>query len=166
MIYYYFATKDELFLAVVEEIYHALLDDLGAALSGDAPLEARLRKMSERIGDMSDDERDVAKLIVREMLSSSSRRGRLIERFQRGHLGMIVRAVAEGVANDEIDTRHHPFVVTMATFALGAMPHMVRQLAGDVPPFSSAPHGSELASQLIDILFHGIAPKPSPPKET
>ena len=50
MIFYYFPTKDDLFLAVVEEVYARLLDDLRRALSGDAPVRERLKRAFLRLG--------------------------------------------------------------------------------------------------------------------
>ena len=45
MIYYYFPTKDDLFLAVVEEVYVALLADLEARLARSRPVEERIRRL-------------------------------------------------------------------------------------------------------------------------
>ena len=42
MVYYYFPTKDDLLLAVVEEIYGGMVSGIRAALSREAPLEERL----------------------------------------------------------------------------------------------------------------------------
>src|SRR5688500_20229561 len=50
MIYYYFPTKDELFLAVVEDVYAGLLDDLTAAMADEHPVEERLRRVYRRVG--------------------------------------------------------------------------------------------------------------------
>ena len=43
MVYYYFPTKDDLFLAVVEEVYAKLLSDLSRDLAADVAPEQRLR---------------------------------------------------------------------------------------------------------------------------
>ncbi len=159
MIYYYYPTKDELFLAAVEEIYARLIAELAALLSADAPAEARLCSLSARIGRMSDEERDVAKLILREALLSTTRRERLLERFRRGHLALVAQTILGGAAAGEIDTRHAPVVLMMASFAVCAMPQAVIAIAGDTPPFDDAPRGEALAAQLVDVLFHGIAPR-------
>ena len=98
MIYYYFPTKDDLFLAVVEEIYEKVLLDLETALAAAEPFEARVAAVYRRAGSLTDDEVDVFRLVVREAMVSSSRLDRLVERFKRGHIALMLRAVAEGMA--------------------------------------------------------------------
>ena len=55
MIYYYYPAKDDLFLAVVEEIYLALLKDLESRLDRSRPVAERIRLLYERLGALSDD---------------------------------------------------------------------------------------------------------------
>ena len=64
MIVYYFKTKDALFLAVVEEIYPALLADLAAALTADVPTRERLHRAFVRLGNLSDDEHTACRLVT------------------------------------------------------------------------------------------------------
>ena len=45
MVYYYFKTKDELFLAVIETAYRGLLVDFSAALASDVTAEQRLARL-------------------------------------------------------------------------------------------------------------------------
>jgi len=55
MVYYYFPTKDDLFLAVVEEMYVKVLADMTKALEPDLPVKDRLRRLYERFGAVSDE---------------------------------------------------------------------------------------------------------------
>ena len=71
MVFYYFPTKDHLFLAVIEEVYAKLLDDLGAVLAGGAPVRDRLEQVFARIGRASAEELAVVRLVAREALLSS-----------------------------------------------------------------------------------------------
>src|SRR5688500_18883572 len=102
MIYYYFPTKDDLFLAVVEEVYEVVLRDLAAALNQDAPFEARVLAMYQRVGACSNLELEVVRLIVREALASSPHFERLIERFKRGHLALVLSTVGNGLESGSI----------------------------------------------------------------
>ena len=65
MVYYYYPTKDALFLDVIEEVYAKLLVDLEARLGGTAPLRDRLEAAFTRIGHASAEEVDVIRLVVR-----------------------------------------------------------------------------------------------------
>src|SRR5688500_17270312 len=81
MIYYYHPTKDDLFMAVVDQVYGGLLEDLSRALAPDAPVEERLSRMYLRFARMSEDELTTVRMIVREALLASPRLDRVIERF-------------------------------------------------------------------------------------
>jgi AcrR family transcriptional regulator len=159
MIYYYFPTKDDLFFAVVEEMYARLLPDLERALAADAPVETRLRRMFTRMSQMSEDEFVVIRLALREIMVSSKRRQRLIQRMfgEHGHVPLLLGALADGMAQGTIVPRP-PIVMGMASFALAAFPQILRRLATEqLPKEIVLPDPAELAQSLGDILLHGIA---------
>jgi AcrR family transcriptional regulator len=159
MVYYYFHTKDDLFLAVVEEIYQAFVADLARLLGSDAPFDQRLQRVSTRFAAMSAHELDVIRLILREVLASSSRLDKIMARFERGHLAVLIDAVARALREGDIDGRHHPMALMLCIFGLCAAPQVMRRLAARLAPMASAPEGAELAAILVDVLFHGIAPR-------
>ena len=107
MLYYYHPTKDDLFLAVVEEVYAALLVDLAAALAPDAPVDQRIRRVFDRLGAATDEELTVLRLMVREALISSPRLERLMERFRRGHQPLlflkVLRTIHSNIEKCESD---------------------------------------------------------------
>ncbi len=156
MIFYYFPTKDDLFLAVIEEVYVKLLDDLAAALGGDAPVRERLERVFARIGRASEEELTVVRLVVREALLSHERFGRVFARMQRGHVGMILSALAEGISHGEIDASIPPPLLLLSCLGLGAFPQLVRRAAGDRAPFSALPGPDELAHQSGELLLRAI----------
>ena len=159
MIYYYFPTKDDLFFAVVEEMYARLLPDLERALAADAPVEERLRRMFARMAQMSEDEFVVIRLALREVMVSSKRRQRIIQRMfgEHGHVPLLLGALADGMAQGKIAPRP-PIVMGMATFALAAFPQILRRLAAEqLPKNIMLPDPADLAKSLGDILLHGIA---------
>jgi AcrR family transcriptional regulator len=162
MVYYYYATKDELFLAVIEEIYAKLLEDLALALAPDVPVRDRLRRVFTRIGGASDEELQVIRLVVREALVSSERLGVVLERFRRGHLPMLLAALADGVARGEVEGEHPLPLLMMCSFAIGLAPQMIKRVAGATAPFDLLPKGPRLADTLVDILFSGIGPREKP----
>jgi len=155
MIYYYFPTKDDLFLAVVEEPYQKLLLDLEQALGPGSTVETRLRRLYVRIGAVSDDELLMVRMILREVLVSTSRRDKLIERFKRGHLPMVIATLLDGLQDGTFDRNYHPAVLFLSTLALGTAPQFLRRWAGDRLPIVAAPQGEQLSNLLVDVLLHG-----------
>jgi AcrR family transcriptional regulator len=162
MIHYYFKTKDDLFLAVVEEVYAKLLDELSVAFAPDAPVRTRLSRAFRRLGNVTDDEQKVLRVVIREALVSSTRLDRLLARFRTGHLPLLFRALADGVASGEVDAEL-PLPLVMSSIAgMAVVPHIMRRLAGEAPPFGGLPRGEELAAIALEVLFRGIGPKPVP----
>jgi AcrR family transcriptional regulator len=157
MVYYYFKTKDDLFFAVVEEVYVKLLSDMMRALEPNAPVEERIRRLYERVGAVTDSELVTVQLIVREVLVSSSRLRRLIARFQRGHIPLVLAALADGMQEGSVDATLPPALLLLTTLAVGAVPQFVRRAAGKRAPFADLPAGDALAPILVRVLFHGIA---------
>jgi AcrR family transcriptional regulator len=157
MVFYYFPTKEELFLAVVEEVYSKLLADVGRSLDGAAPLRERLKGAFVRLGKASEEELSVVRLVVREVLLSSERFARVFARMQRGHLALFVAALAEGVQSGELDASIQPPLLLLSTFALGAIPQLVRRAgAGDRAPFAGLPAPEALADASLTLLFRAI----------
>lgn len=157
MIYYYHPTKDDLFFAVVEETYEKFLAELEQALAKDVPLEERLVRLYERLGGATTDELEISRLVLQEALLSSTRFERLIERFLRGHLPLVLDTLLEGVKSGELDGTRHPWVLLMATFALAGPPQFVRRAIGNRLPVPGVPAGKQLARELVGVLLGGIA---------
>jgi AcrR family transcriptional regulator len=169
MVYYYFPTKDDLFFGVVEEMYVKLLADMTKALEPDVPVRERIRRLYERVGAVTEDELATLRLVMREVLVSSSRFDRLLGRFQRGHLPLVFATLAEGVKDGSLRSDLPPHILFLCTLGVGAMPQVVqRAVAGRLalsPPGDGSSHGAQLSSQLVDVLFDGVGSK-QPAKRT
>jgi AcrR family transcriptional regulator len=160
MIYYYFPTKDDLFLAVVEEVYVALLADLERALAPALPVEERIRQMYARLGALSDDELLVLRIVLREVLASPARLQHLMERFRRGHLPLVLALVRDGFAGGVFDARLSPALVLVAMMALGGPAQVILQHVGRALPLPlPLPAGTPLADDLKRILLRGAGAK-------
>jgi len=162
MVYYYFPTKDDVFFALVDETYSKLLAELEQRMSledevGKGGVEARLRHLFTRIGEANADEVDVIHLIVREALGSAERRKRLMERFMKGHIPLVLRHLVQGQTSGELNASLHPIVMLMATFALAGPPQIIRKQVKATVPMALAPAGADLSCQLLDVLLHGIS---------
>jgi AcrR family transcriptional regulator len=159
MVYYYFKTKDELFLAVVDEVYARFLADLGAALAPDVPPAERLRRLYQRMAQLGDDELDVIRLVLREAMVSSARLVELARRAEHGHVPLVLRALQDGIAAGDFDAARDPIAAFVATLVLGIMPQLLhRQVtAAGLPIVPMLPSRSEAAHALTDVLLYGIA---------
>jgi AcrR family transcriptional regulator len=163
MIHYYFPTKDDLFFAVVEEIYQQLLVDLEAALVPGPPVVERLRSLFRRLASLSGEELDVVRLVVREALVSSARRDRLIERFLRGHVPLVLGVLDEGVRTGVLAAGRPLPLLLMATFALAGPPQVVARQVGARVGGRGFPSGEKLADALLEVLLHGIGASTTSP---
>lgn len=159
MIHYYFESKEALFLAVVEDRYAALLDDLGAILETDEPILARFERLSVRVGSLSDEEAEVLRIVARELLTSSERRRFLLRRFERGHVAVASKALAtardEGQLRDDLPLP----VALMAAFATMLLPQALgRVLPGDERPgaLRDLPPPEALAAAMRAVLERGL----------
>jgi AcrR family transcriptional regulator len=164
MIYYYHSTKDELFLAVVEEVYVGVLAGLETALAPARPVTDRLSALFAHLGALSDDEREVLRLVVREALVSPARLGRLIARFRRGHIPLLLGLVRDGRAEGVFREDLLPAAQLVAIGALAGPAQVVLKVVANL--LRAAPKSEATGTALLDILLHGIAPKvlPTPPR--
>lgn len=161
MIYYYFPTKDDLFFAIIEEVYQVVLGDLLVALDPSLPVPERIHRLYTRVSQLSVDERMVVRLILREALISSSRLDRLIERFQAGHLPLMLRLIQDGLADGTFDTSIPPLFLVMAMMALGGPGQLVLRALESRSPFAPPRDGLRSADRMLQILLRGVAAKPA-----
>ena len=162
MIYYYFPTKDDLFLGVVEEVYVALLADLETALSSTVPVEARLRGLYRRLGALTEDEKQVVRLVIREALVSPDRLGRLVKRFQRGHLPLLAQLAADGVREGVFRNDLSPAVLLAAIGSLAGPAQAFLSVLGErLPMATPVPTAEHRPTALVDVLLSGIAAHPA-----
>ncbi len=166
MVYYYFATKDELFLAVVESVYPGVLARLTAALQPDGNDREAFRSRVERLyaclGSFDDRERQVLRLIVREALVSNERLESVFERFQRGHLPLLIKLVMDGSAGGHLDPSLHPLLAMICLGAIGALPQLFVHAAPRELPMANMPRGEALVRELADIYLRGVGPRSTP----
>jgi hypothetical protein len=116
----------------------------------------RLARVFARIGEASEGELEVVRLVVREVLLSSERFQRVFARMQRGHVKLLLEALGEGVQSGEIDASIPPPLLLLSTLAMGAMPQFVRRAAGHAPPFKALPPAPLLAEMSAELLLRAI----------
>lgn len=155
MVYYYFPSKDALFLAVVEDVYETLLADLERLMTEATDARDRIVRVIDRVGRLSTDELDVIRLIVREALTSPERLSQLMERFQRGHIPLIVGTIHEAYATGVLRQSVHPGVALASLVGVGMAAQVLVRVLAHRFAIEDAPRGDELSKALAEIYFHG-----------
>jgi len=162
MVYYYYPTKDDLFLGVVEEVYVALLADLETALGRTLPVEDRVRGLYRRLGALTDDEREVVRLVIREILVSPARLGRLVKRFQRGHLPLLAQLAEDGVKAGVFRKDLSPALLLAAIGCLGGPAQaFLSAISEHLPSATPLPAADNRSTALVDVLLSGIGTRPA-----
>ncbi len=156
MIAYYFPTKDDLFLAVVEDVYGKIVGDMTGILGAHDTTRARLRGAFVRLGTASKLELDVLRLMAREALSSSKRLRRILARFMRGHVPLVMAAIADGIREGELDASIPPPFIFLVVLGLGPLPQMARRASSALPIFAALPGAEPLADLSIDLIFRAV----------
>ncbi len=156
MIVYYFPSKDDLFLSVIESVYEKILADIATALVADAPARERLRRALVRLGRVSDHELEVIRLLSREALLSSTRFSRIVARFMRGHVPLIMKTIADGIRDGEFDGSVPPTLLLVSVMGMGGVPQLVRRALPGIPPFSTLPGPEDLADRTLELLFRAV----------
>jgi len=162
MIVYYFPTKNELFLAVIEPAYAGIVAEMKKILSLEGPARERLRGAFVRLGNASELELDVMQLMAREALSSPTRLRRIVTRLMTGHIPLVIATISDGIRNGEFDPTIPVPIILLATIGLGALPQIARRASSSWPLFSSLPAATRLADISIGILFRAVGAAQAP----
>lgn len=143
-VYYYFPAKDDLFVAVVDQVYAHLLEDALAAIAprGEGePFEPRLQRLYARLWRLTGEEFAVVGLLLHEALTSSVRVQR-VAKLLAGHLPHLVRFLADGLAAGVLRDDLPPLAQLVTLMGMGMLPVLVSRITakggllgeGDLPP--------------------------------
>ena len=158
MISYYFGTKDELFMAVLESAYSGILADFRVILAHDQPFQESVVALYHRFGALTAHETDVMRLIVKEALTSRSRRDAITARFGAGHIPLVLQAAARGKKAGYVDPELHTVVAGMCLLLIGGIPQVVARVAQATMELPDFPEPDLLADQLAGVFLEGIRP--------
>ena len=104
-------------------------------------------------------------MIVREALCSTERLQSLLERFERGHLPMVIDLVRAGFAEGKLQPGLHPLLAMACLGGIGMLPQLVLPaIAARVPLMAglgSLGSQPELATKLTAIYLQAVGAKPS-----
>jgi TetR/AcrR family transcriptional regulator len=158
MISYYFPSKDDLFLAVVDDVYEGIVSDLEHLLRSDGPARDRLRRAFIRLGNASETEFDVLRLIIRESLGSSRRLRQILGRLNSGHVPLVVETLKDGVRQGEFDRAIPIPLLFLAALGVGALPQVLRRASRPLPIMSLLPDAETLAAWSVESLSRAVGP--------
>jgi AcrR family transcriptional regulator len=158
MVYYYFPTKDDLFLAVIEDVYATVLPDIAGLLTAEAPLRAKLGRVMDRLAGGGEAEGAVMRIAVRDILVSSTRRALLFARFERGHIPIVLQAMMRAERAGELRT---DVPTAMKVFSAGAVA-VLGSLVLQHLPLPGLPPADLRRELALDLLFDGIAARAAP----
>jgi hypothetical protein len=85
---------------------------------------------------------------------------RLIARFMRGHVPLLLATIADGLRDGEFDAAIPPPFILVAAMGLGALPQIARHAAAALPLFASLPDADALADQSVALLLRAVGPRP------
>jgi TetR/AcrR family transcriptional regulator len=147
-IFYHFGDKQELYAAVLDEVFRALT---GALPTGGSPVERLEAAMTGWI-DFVSERPNVARLVMREAANAQPGRASQFTRAGRATGDWFRAVIAEGIASGEIRPRIEPYrfmslMSAVTIFHFAAMPW----LALDQPVDPWGP--SELAKHKHEILL-------------
>jgi hypothetical protein len=98
------------------------------------------------------------------VLASQARLERLLVRFRRGHLPLVVKLISDGFAAGVFDPRLPPALVLVAMVMLGGPGQVILGHLGGVLPLSP-PAGEPLTADLMRILLRGVQPSEPPARK-
>jgi AcrR family transcriptional regulator len=151
MIYYYFPTKEDLFLAVIEAPYARLVTTMGEILQRPEPVRERIRALFRRIGAFTPEEAQTFRLVLGEALKSPKLRAKVFARAWHGHLPLVFSALDDGKRAGALHAHVPTPLLGIITAAVGILP----QIAARAAPLGLTANDA-LADQLTDLLFEGI----------
>ena len=163
MVYYYFPTKDDLFLEVVEETYGKLLADMTRALGPDVPVKERIRRLYARVGAISR---------RRALYRAAGRCARcwcLRVVASRLFGALSERTLAAGHRHADGRSTERRFCGTIfprrccscVRWPWGRCPSCCSAHSQGRGPLAALPPGDALGDRLVDVLFSGLRAKKS-----
>lgn len=164
MVSYYFPTKDDLFLAVLERVYPKLLADLSVAAGAPGELRDKIERLYCHLHRLNDEEFAVVRILIREALVSSARLQKLFSRFTGagGHIPLMIGLIARARRGGALRTDQPALGQLVAAIALGMGPALVRRRLSELGLGAGVPTPEETAAVMSTILFEGIGARAKP----
>ncbi len=153
-IYIYFASKEELLVAVFEEFLSAHMDRLRQGITSQQGPEAKLRKLLTLGLELMESNPDSARIFLSQLRQSTTMIKTVVKRSSRAYKDIIEEILEEGVQEDvcrEMHTGH------TASMLFGAFQSVVLDWVADDCSYPLTGLADELASFVLNgVCRHGV----------
>jgi len=166
-VFHHFTSKNELYLAVLRNACRAAVHHLDDLSKHEAPLTERLPQFARAHLENLLEHGQVARLMLRELLSDNPRHGQeLAEKVYGEKFSRFVAILRAGQQAGELRADVDPAMV--ATILLGANVFFFesRDVLRHFPDVNFTHQPERYSTMLADILLHGILPPHSVPTKT
>ena len=148
-LYYHFRDKEELFLAVLNELLDEIEILIDTAVGGQTTSREQIRALVHTILSWPNDQRAAIRLASQEMAQISSPARKIFHRaYQEKFIGKIQAIIEQGIQNGEL----RPIDPALATWSLLGMmyPYFYPAHATELPP------PAEVRDRLVLIYLDGM----------
>ena len=160
LLYYYFKSKNELYIEVVNSLFRGLLVVMDEAFDSEAPYRERIVSFVNGYFDFVAAHPNYPRLVQREMMSPN--RDRMVREYRLPAFRKLHQLIREGIAAGEfhqMDAEHAVFsIIGMTVFYFAVAPVLGDLLGRDM---LSAKAVDARRRGILDFLQHGLFKSPA-----
>lgn len=159
-VFHHFSSKDELYLAVLNDARQAFFELIDNLHDSSGTLPERLGKFAElhlhRILEL----RKVSRLVLRDLLENSPERGKqLAEKVFDKNFSLLVDTMRNSQQRGEIRTDIDPAMAAIVLISADIFFFQASGVLRHFPDIDFADDSTRYSQMLVDILLHGILPR-------
>lgn len=160
---YHFSQKEALLAAVVEPELAELVSEIERHCLLPVPLEEHILWLSTRLDAASDAEREVLRIVVRELVEAPEAMYQLLRSSFDRLLGVLKGLVTQGYEEKKVNDTVHPLVAIACVASTVSAYHWVHQGSSLLPAWGDATANraslDELQRSLLQRVFSGLSGK-------
>jgi len=160
-VFHHFGNKEELYLAVLRNAHHRLIDDLETVgMDGESSFEERINRVADRYLNHLFEHAHLARLFMRELLDESPVEGKVLaQHIFQSTFSEVVALLDEGRENQELRQDIKPAAPTMLLIAGCIFYFQYHEVFRHFPEVTFADDREEYVRTLASILTKGMISK-------
>lgn len=163
-VFHHFGSKNELYLAVLNDARQAFFELVDDLHDGHGQLQDRLEKFAgahlQRMIDLG----KISRLVLRDLLENSPARSQqLAEKIFGKNFAMLVETMRDNQKRGEVRSDIDPAMAAIALIAADVFFFQARNVLRHFSDVSFADDSARFSNMLVDILLHGILPRTDDP---